>query len=211
MDEYTESLMKIAIVGGTGFVGSKLVSEALRRGHEVTAIARHPEKLPVHEKLNSLKLDLHDTESLAAAISGHDVVISSVTFHTVDGKALLDAVKKSGVSRFLVVGGAGSLYLAPGIQLIDTPQFPAELFKKSDASRKFLDVLKNETELNWVLLSPQTMLVPGERTGKFRIGTDYPLFNEEGKSIISVEDLAFAMLDEVEKPMFSRQRFTVGY
>jgi putative NADH-flavin reductase len=119
MDEYTESLMKIAIVGGTGFVGSKLVSEALRRGHEVTAIARHPEKLPVHEKLNSLKLDLHDTESLAAAISGHDVVISSVTFHTVDGKALLDAVKKSGVSRFLVVGGAGSLYLAPGIQLID--------------------------------------------------------------------------------------------
>jgi len=203
--------MKIAIIGATGMVGSKVLSEALRRGHEVTAIVRHPEKLKPHDKLRPMKSDIKDEQSMVSALSGHDAVISSVHFSDFDGPTLLGEVKKSGVDRYLVVGGAGSLEVMPGVQAVDTPDFPQEYKSEALKGREYLDLLQKEDVLNWTYLSPQMQLVPGERTGKFRIGTNQMLVNNDGQSTISVEDLAFALIDELERPMFSRQRFTVGY
>ena len=121
------------------------------------------------------------------------------------------ATEKAGVKRFITVGGAGSLEIEPGKQLVDTPEFPAEWKEGALAARDFLNVLKNENELDWTFLCPSIMLKPGKRTGNFRIGKDNPLFDENGNSEISVEDLAVAMLDELENPQFIQQKFTVGY
>jgi len=202
--------MKIALIGATGNAGSRILAELSRRGHAITAVARHPEKVPALTGVTSLKADANDVAGLAAVLKGHDVVISSVHFTASDPRKLIEAVHASGVSRYLVVGGAGSLEVAPGVKLIDTPEFPAIYKAEAAAGGVFLDLLRNETGLDWTFLSPSALFVPGERTGKFRTGGDQLLSNEEGSSI-SFEDYAIALVDEIEKPAHSRQRFTVGY
>lgn len=203
--------MKIAIIGATGNVGSRVVKEALNRGHKVTGICRHPEKLPAHENLKAVKGDVHKPEEISKILAVHDLVISAVHFADFDGQELIDEIKNSGVKRYISMGGAGSLEIEPGVQLIDTPDFPPEFFGEASPGRDYLNLLRQEKDLEWTFLCPQLYLVPGERTGKFRIGKDELLFNEKGESTISIEDLAVAMIDEAENPQHIRERFTVGY
>src|SRR5260221_8607435 len=203
--------MKIALIGATGFIGSRLLAEALQRGHQVTAIVRNPEKLPQKAGLTPQRGDVYDQTGLAKLLAGHDVVISAVHFLQSDPAKLIAAVKQSGVKRYLVVGGAGSLQVAPGKDLVDTPQFPTEYKAEAGKGRDFLNFLRSETGLDWSFLSPSALIQPGTRTGKFRLGTDQLLVAADGSSAISAEDYAVALLDEVEKPQHSRQRFTVGY
>lgn len=202
--------MKIALIGATGNAGSRILAELSRRGHAVTAIARHPEQVPALPGVVPVKADADDVPGLAAVLKGHEAVISSVHFTASDPKKLIEAVRTAGAPRYLVVGGAGSLEVAPGVKLIDTPQFPAIYKAEASAGGNFLDLLREETTLDWTFLSPSAMFVPGERTGKFRLGGDQLLSNDKGSSI-SFEDYAIAMADEIEKPAHSRRRFTVGY
>jgi len=202
--------MKIALIGATGNAGSRILAELSRRGHAVTAIARNPQKIPELKGVTPLQADANDVGGLAAALRGHDVVISSVHFTASDPNKLIEAVHAAGVGRYLVVGGAGSLEVAPGVKLIETPEFPAIYKAEAAAGGAFLDLLRREARLDWTFLSPSALFVAGERTGKFRLGGDQLLTNEKGSSI-SFEDYAVAMADEIEKPAHSRQRFTVGY
>jgi len=203
--------MKIAIIGATGRVGTRLTDEALRRGHTVTALSRSASKLAPRDGLATKDVDATDTNALAAALAGNDVVISAARFMDLPAGDVVDATMQAGVPRLLVVGGAGSLYVAPGVQLIDTPTFPEVYKAEAGAGRDFLNALKTETELDWTFLSPSALFEPGERTGKFRVGEETLLADAQGKSWISMEDYAIAMLDEIEKPAHSHQRFTVGY
>jgi putative NADH-flavin reductase len=157
-----------------------------------------------------VRADAGDVAGLAAAIKGHHVVVSSVHFTASDPRKLLAAVQEARVPRYLVVGGAGSLEVAPGVRLIDTPEFPAIYKAEASAGSAFLDLLRQQRSLDWSYLSPSAMFVPGERSGKFRLGRDQLLANDKGSSI-SFEDYAIALADEIEKPAHSRQRFTVGY
>jgi len=203
--------MKLAIIGATGNIGGKILAEALSRGHDVTAIVRSPEKLQSHPRLTPKKGDVADDAALPALLKGHDAVISSIHFSAFDGVKLVGAVRQSGVKRYLAVGGAGSLEVQPGVQLVDTPQFPAEYKVEAGKGRDYLNYLKQQNDLDWTFLSPSAMIAPGQRTGKFRLGKDAVLFDKDGNSSISQEDYAIAMLDEVEKPQHVKQRFTVGY
>lgn len=203
--------MKIALIGATGRVGSRLLAELLRRGHAVTGIARHPEKLAPRAGLAVKACDISDEAGLAAAVSGHDAVISAFNFTSGDAGGFISAIKRSGVARLLMVGGAGTLEVAPGLQLIDSPGFPAEYKAEATAGRNFLEALRKESGLDWTFLSPQLVFEPGERTGKYRLGTDQLLKDPKGESRISMEDFAISMIDELEKPAHSRRRFTAGY
>ncbi len=203
--------MKIAIIGATGRVGTRLIDEALQRGHGVTAVARKASALPARANLTTRDADVADRHALAAALAGNDVAISTVRFLQANAEQITAAVRKAGVPRLLVVGGAGSLYVAPGAQLVDTPQFPAIYKDEALAGRKFLNALRGETQLDWTFLSPSALLEPGQRSGKYRVGEETLMTDAAGKSWISMEDYAIAMLDEVEKPEHSRQRYTVGY
>lgn len=204
-------MSKIAIIGATGRVGSQLLEEALRRGHSVTAIARNTSSLAGRTDLVSKSLDVNDSQAYAQAIAGHDVVISSTHFTTVSARTAIDPVKQAAVPRLLVVGGAGSLLVAPGVRLIDTPDFP-DLYKtEAAAGAAFLGVLRQEKTLDWTFVSPSALFFDGERTGTFRLGKEDLLIAADGNSSISFADYAIAMLDEVERPAHSRQRFTVGY
>lgn len=200
----------IALIGASGQAGSRLLKELSDRGHTVTAIARNPDKIARLKNVTARQGDVFDKDGLAALLKGHDAVISAVHFTASDPKALIEAVRASGVKRYLVVGGAGSLEVAPGKRLYDTPTFPAQYKEEAAKGGAFLDLLKSEPELDWTFLSPSAMFVPGERTGTFRLGKDTLLSNANGSSI-SFEDYAVAMVDEIEKPAHSRQRFTVGY
>lgn len=203
--------MKVALIGVTGNVGSRLLAELLRRGHEITGIARHTEKLQPQPGLTAEQGDVNHEEGLTRLLANHDAVISSVTFASMNPRTLIDAVMKAGVRRLLVVGGAGSLEVAPGVQVVDTPEFPEAWKGEALAGRDFLNVLLNEGELDWTFLSPSALFLPGERTGTFRLGADQLLVAENGESKISMEDYAIAMVDELETPRHSRRRFTVGY
>ncbi|WP_455282876.1 NAD(P)-dependent oxidoreductase [Cupriavidus necator] len=202
--------MKIAIIGATGRVGTRLIDEALRRGHQVTAIARQASSLPAREGVTARNVDATDSAALSAALLGHDVVISTARFAQLNAQQVISAVRHAGVPRLLVVGGAGSLYVAPGVQLVDTPEFPEAYKAEALAGRDFLNALRGERQIDWTFLSPSALFEPGERTGKFRIGEENLLSDAARKSWISMEDYAIAMLDEIEKPAHSRQRFTVG-
>lgn len=202
--------MKIALVGATGNVGTRIVDELVNRGHAVTAIARHPEKLAGRDGVTTKAIDAGVADELVDAMKGHDAVVSSLRFHGTDPNKLVEAVKASGVKRYLVVGGAGSLNVAPGVRLIDTPEFPEAYKAEASAGADFLDILRGENDLDWTFLSPSALFVPGERTGKFRLGND-DLLVGAGGSTISYEDFAVAMVDEIENPAHSRRRFTVGY
>src|SRR5208337_3279395 len=183
--------MKVALIGASGHAGSRLLAELTRRGHHVTAIARHPEKIAVGPNVVARKGDVFDKDGLVALIKGHDAAISAVHFSDSDPKLLIEAVKASGVKRYFVVGGAGSLEVAPGVKLIDTPQFPAAYKAEAAKGGEFLEMLRKEKELDWTFLSPSAMVGPGERTGKFRLGKDQLLTNDKGSSI-SWEDYAIA-------------------
>jgi uncharacterized protein len=201
--------MRVALIGASGQAGSRLLAELTRRGHQATAIARHPEKL-AGPGVTAQKGDVFDKAGLIRLLRGHDAVVSAVRFTASDPKLLIEAVKESGVKRYLVVGGAGSLEVAPGVKLIDTPQFPAAYKPEAAKGGEFLDLLRKEDELDWTFLSPSATVGPGERTGKFRLGKDELLSTDQG-SRISWEDFAMAAVDELEKPAHVRQRFTVGY
>jgi putative NADH-flavin reductase len=203
--------MKIALLGATGNVGTRLAAELLRRGHQVTGIARNPGKIASHLGLSVEEGDVKDEAKLSQLLCGHDAVIHSVKFESTDVNKVLGATKKAGVRRLLVVGGAGSLELAPGLQLLDAPDFPAIYKAEARAGREFLTVLRHERELDWTYVSPSAFFAPGERTGKFRISQDQLLVSSSGESKISMEDFAIAFADEIEHPKHSRQRFTVGY
>ena len=203
--------MKVAFIGASGNVGSKVLAEILSRGHEVTAIVRNPDKLPTQAKLTVKRGDVYDEAGLAKLLAGHDAIISAVHFSASDPTKLLAAVEQSGVKRYLVVGGAGSLEVKPGLTLVETPEFPALYKKEAEAGGDYLKLLRGEKQLEWTFLSPSAVIAPGVRTGKFRLGKDQLLVGADGKSFISQEDYAIAMTDELERPQHVRARFTVGY
>jgi putative NADH-flavin reductase len=203
--------MKIAVIGASGNAGSRISAELARRGHSVTAIARNPEKIAAEANVTPTKGDVMDQAGLARLLAGHDAAISSVHFLASDPAKLIGAAKESKVGRYLVVGGAGSLEVAPGVRLVTTPGFPVAYKAEAEKGAAFLDLLRAETELNWTFLSPSALFTAGERTGKFRLGNDQLLTSADGKSSISFEDFAVALADEIERPAHIRQRFTVGY
>ena len=202
--------MKIALIGATGRAGSDILKELVRRGHAVTAIVRNLEKVPAAVNVTAKKGDVFDKAGLTELLKGHDAVISAVHFLQSDPQILIDAVKASGAKRYLVVGGAGSLEVAPGVTLVSTPNFPAEYKAEASKGGDFLALLRQEKDLDWTFLSPSALFFDGPRTGTFRLGKDQLLTHEKGSSI-SFADYAIAFADEIEKPAHSRQRFTVGY
>jgi putative NADH-flavin reductase len=216
--------MKVALIGATGFVGSHLLQELLSRNYDVTALARSVEKIPVKDgKPKVVAVDVTDTKALAEVIKGNDVVLSAFNAGWSNpniyddfmkgSEAIQQAVKEAGVKRYVVIGGAGSLYI-DGQQIVDGDDFPESIKPGATAARDYLDVLKKETALDWTMFSPAINMHQGitiGRTGKYRTGTDEPVFGTDGESTLSVEDLAVAVVDELENHKFSRQRFTAGY
>lgn len=210
--------MKIALFG-SGMIGSRVAREALARGHEVTLVARTPGKAGLqHAKLKEVRGDARDVAAIVAAVKDHDAVISTVgnglgdqTGLLQSSAALIEGVKQSGVKRLLVVGGAGSLEVAPGLQLVDAPSFPEAYKAPALAHREVLALFRAEKELDWTYLSPAAVITPGERTGKFRLGGDQLVVDDKGESRISAEDYAVALVDELERPQHSRKRFTLAY
>lgn len=212
--------MKIAVFGAAGRIGSRIVTEALSRGYDVTAVVRKPETYKViHEHLKVAKGDIFESQSVEGAVFDHDAVISA--YSPTKGAApstlfelvlpLVNGLKQAGVKRLITIGGAGSLEVAPGVQLVDTPDFPAAYKVISLAHRDALKAWQKVDEIDWTYASPSAEIEPGERTGKFRIGTTKLLIDEQGNSKISMEDFAIAILDEIEDPHFIKQQFTVGY
>ncbi|ARQ00489.1 NAD(P)-dependent oxidoreductase [Pseudorhodoplanes sinuspersici] len=202
--------MKIAVIGASGRGGSRIVEELSRRGHDVTAIARHPEKIAKLPNVTAKQGDLYDA-GFSDLLKGHDAVVSAVHFMASDPETLIEAVRKAGVKRYAVMGGAGSLEVAPGVQLVDTPNFPAAYKNEALKGGEFLKRLREEKDLDWTFVSPAALIDFGQRTGKFRIGGDQLLVDDKGNSTISFEDFAVAMADELEQHKHSRQRFTVAY
>ena len=216
--------MKIALIGATGFVGTAVVAELLQRGHDVTALARNPAKLAAAPRLTPRTLDAYDADAVAAAVKGHDAVVSAFNpgwdapelyAKFMQGNdAIVAGVRQSGVERYLVVGGAGSLFVAPGVQMVDTPEFashvPPNIIPGAKAARDALTSLRGNTSLAWTFLSPPALLAPGERTGKYRVGGEELLMAGPAPAGISVADLAVAIVDEIEKPQHVRARFTVA-
>lgn len=215
--------MKIAVIGATGFVGAALITEFASRSHEVTAIARNP-KDGDKPNITWVQADIFNTGNIAEVLKGHDVIVSAynpgwtnpnIYVDAITGaNAIQEAVKQSGVKRYIYIGGAGSLYIAEGLQLIDTPEFPKEYYNGANAARDYLNIIKEEKDIDWVFFSPAIEMHQGistGRTGSYRTGLDNPVFNEEGRSILSVEDVAVAIADEAENPKHHQQRFTAAY
>lgn len=213
--------MKIALIGATGFVGSAVLPELLQRGHQVTVLARNPAKLAPQPGLTVVAGDALDAAQVAGAAAGQDAVISAYNPGWTEPKihdlflqgtrAIIDGVKQAGVKRVLVVGGAGSLFVAPGVQLVDTPPFPAEYKQGALAAREALNQIRTESTLNWTFLSPPIALAPGPRTGVYRVGADNLLPGDgDAPAGISVADLAVAIVDEMEQARHVQKRFTVA-
>lgn len=203
--------MHIALIGASGQAGARILQELARRGHSVTAIARDPTRIAAAPGVTAVAGDLFDQAALAERLAGHAAVISAVHFTASDPEKLIGAVRQAGVPRYLVVGGAGSLEVAPGKRLLDSPDFPAAYRAEAEGGAAFLARLRQEEALDWTFLSPSADFHAGERTGRFRLGTDQLLVAADGRSHISFEDFAVALVDEVEAPRHSRARFTVGY
>ncbi|MDE1145473.1 MAG: NAD(P)-dependent oxidoreductase [Azospirillaceae bacterium] len=203
--------MKIALIGATGNVGTRILAELRRRGHTVTAIARDVSKLAPQDGVTAKAGDTGAPAALAPVLAGHDAVISSTRFVGLDLAALLSAIKTAGVKRLLVVGGAGSLEVAPGVALIDTPEFPEAYKAEAGAGGDVLKALRQGPGVEWTFLSPSAFFHEGERTGTFRLADDQLLVAADGQSHISYEDFAVALVDEVESPAHANRRFTVGY
>jgi len=212
--------MKIAVFAAAGRIGSRIVNEALNRGHAVTAVLRHPENYTlIHQHLKVAKADLFNSQDVETGAFDQDAVVSAyspakgIPASTITEVAipLINGLKQAHVKRLLIVGGAGSLEVSPGVQLVDTPDFPAEYKSVSLAHREALKLYQREKELNWTFVSPSAEIYPGERTGKFRTGTNQLLTDAQGRSHISMEDYAVAFIDEIENPMHIREVMTVGY
>lgn len=217
--------MKIALIGASGFVGSLLLDELLRRRHDITAIVRHPEKITTEDShLKVVSADAMNADEVAEAVKGSDVVLSAFNPGWANpniyddflkgAKAIQEGAKNAGVGRLIVIGGAGSLYGNDGKQLVDGAGFPAEIKPGASAARDYYEFLKNEKDLNWTFFSPAIEMHRGVttgRTGKYRLGEDQPVFDETGRSILSGEDLAVVIADEIENPKHERQRFTAAY
>ncbi len=219
-------MKKVVLIGVSGFVGNAILNELLERGHEVTAVVRHPEKVKAENpRLSVVGMDVEDSARLTDACKGHDAVISA--YNPGWGNPdmyedtlrvypkILNAVKASGTGRLLIVGGAGSLFVKPGVRLVDTGTLPEAWLPGVKSMAKFyLETLVHEQDLDWVFFSPAANLgnlQPGVRTGKFRLGKDDLIVDEKGDSFISVEDYAMAMVDELEQENHHKERFTIGY
>jgi putative NADH-flavin reductase len=214
--------MRIAVIGGSGWLGGTIAREALSRGHEVTAIARDPVRLGKLEGIDVRAFDATDADSLPAVIAGHDVVVSAVTDRSGPGRsmipdvvrALIVSVPAAGVPRLAVVGGGGSLLAPDGRRFVDDPGFPEQYRTEALAGAEALELLRRApSELDWTYLSPPPEnLADGEKRGGYAVrGDDRPVTNAAGETGIVSGDLAAAMVDELENPQFSRRRFTVGY
>lgn len=212
--------MNITLIGASGFIGSAILNEALARGHKVTALVTRPEKISAREGLAVHAADVTDVNRLTAQLKGADVVVSAFSGHAqqdvlgyfVKGsQGIVTAVKEARAPRLLVVGGAGSMEVAPGVQLIDTPDFPPQYKATAKGARQVLQLLQQETSLNWTVVSPSAVIAPGQRSGNFRTSLNQLLVAADGKSSISVEDFAMAVVNELEAPAHERTRFTVGY
>jgi putative NADH-flavin reductase len=212
--------MKIALFGAGGRIGRAATQEALARGHKVTAVVRDPARFDLsHDGLTVAVGDVTHASKVASVAAGHDVVVSAIGPRAPGNtprvlvkaaRSLIQGLTKAGIRRLVVVGGAGSLEVAPGVQLMDTPDFPASWKDVAAAHRDALDVYK-KTDLDWTCISPAALIELGERTGRYRTGTDRLLTDAKGESRISIEDYAVALIDEVENPKFNRRRMTVAY
>jgi putative NADH-flavin reductase len=202
--------MKIAVLGASGRAGSEITSEAAARGHQVLALARNPEKIPAIDGVVAKAGDAADPEALATLIAGSDAVISALHFD-VSAETLLSAIRKAGVPRLLVTGGAASLEVAPGVRVIDSPDFPEEWKPFALGGITFLDALRQVDDVDWTFFSPAALIFEGPRTGSYRPGTDQLVTDDSGESKISFADYAIAMVDELEAPKHSRARFTAAY
>ncbi|WP_455592782.1 NAD(P)-dependent oxidoreductase [Bacteroides sp.] len=216
-------MKNVVLIGASGFVGSAILKEALNRGFHVTAVVRNPEKIKIEdENLTVKKADVSSLEEVYEVCKGADAVISAfnpgwsnpnIYKETIEVYlTIIDGVKKAEVERFLMVGGAGSLFIAPGVRLMDSGEVPEAILPGVKALAEFyLDFLKKEKEVDWVFFSPAADMAPGVRTGRYRLGKDDMIVDKVGNSHISVEDYAAAMIDELEKPAHHRERFTIGY
>lgn len=216
-------MKNVVLIGASGFVGSAILNELLTKGHKVTAIVRNPQKINVENpNLAVIKADVSDTNTLINACKGKDAVISAynpgwtnphIYEETLRNYPLiLDAVKQSGVKRLLCVGGAGTLFCAPGLRVVDSGVIPEAIMGGVKSLGEFyLNTLMNEKDIDWIFFSPAGTLEPGQRTGKFRLSKDDLIVDENGNSHISVEDYAVAMIDELENPKHHYERFTIGY
>jgi putative NADH-flavin reductase len=209
--------MKVVLFGASGMIGSRIVDELLPRGHTVTAVVRHPENVKPAAGVTAVQGDLTDVASVAALAKGADAAVSAYSPPATEPDKIADAVRslvaglgKAGVRRLIVVGGAGSLEVAPGLQLVDAPSFPAAWKEIALAHRNVLPVLK-DADLDWTYFSPAAIIEPGQRTGKFRLGGTRLVVNDQGESKISAEDYAVALVDELENRRHIRQQFTAAY
>jgi uncharacterized protein len=214
--------MKIALIGATGMIGQRILAEALSRGHHVTAIARDPAKVAPRPNLEVKTGDVMKPETLIPAITGCDLLVSSCSPPKDDPRQAVESVRTltEAISaannaakrsiRLIMVGGAGSLEVAPGVQLVDTPNFPEAWKPIATAHRDALAALR-KTSIDWTYFSPAGFIQPGTRTGKYRLGTEQLVADAKGESRISAEDYAVALVDEIEKPQFIRKRFTAAY
>jgi len=208
--------MNVVVYGATGKSGSRIVSELLSRGHDVTAVVRNPVDLPVN--VRSIKDDLSDVNKIAAIITGADAVVSAYAPPQDDTDQIIgvterqiEAVRKAGkIIRLIVVGGAGSLEVAPGVTVLQSGHLPKEWVPIATSHEKVLRILE-KSDIDWTYFSPAGFFEPGQRTGKFRLGTNQLIANAQGNSSISMEDYAIALVDELEKPAHRRARFTIGY
>ncbi len=203
--------MNVALVGATGNIGSKILAELVSRGHSVTAIARNPEKVPASGAVRTETADASDVAALATLLKRHDAIVSSVPFAPGLSSALIAAVKQSGVKRYIMVGGAGSLEVAPGKLLKDTLTLPDAVRQIIEEGTASLNRLRAEDELDWTFFSPAAEIGPGERTGQFRLGGDQLVVDANRKSRISYDDYAIALVDELERPQHIKRRFTIAY
>jgi putative NADH-flavin reductase len=207
--------MNVVLYGATGNSGSSILQELVNRGHRVTAVARDTSKLPA--TVTAIRDDLSSVDKIASTIAGADVVISAYAPPPTDSDALLgvtereiQAVKKAGKARLIVVGGAGLLEVAPGVSLIASGHLPAEYLPIATAHQKALEILK-KSDVNWTYFSPGAYFVPGKRTAKFRLGTTNLITDANGESRISFDDYAVALVDEIEKPAHERGQMSIGY
>lgn len=216
-------MKRVVLIGASGFVGSVILNEALNRDFHVTAVARHPENIKItHENLTVKKADVSSLDEVCEVCKGADAVISAfnpgwdnpgIYEETIEVYlTIIDGVKKAGVDRFLMVGGAGSLFIAPGMRLVDSGEVPEKILPGVRALSDFyLNFLTKEKEVDWVFFSPAAHLFHGTRMGRYRLGKDVMIVDKVGNSHISVEDYAAAMIDELEMPAHHQERFTIGY
>lgn len=214
--------MKVALIGASGFIGKEILAEALNRGHHVTAIVRDISRITTQSPdLTVIKADVLDEDAVAAALEGNDAVISAYNAsHDASDiidtygraiRSILNGTRDAGIKRFIAVSGAGSLEIEPGLQLLDTPEFPEVWKAGATATREAFYTIKAQDDLDWTVLSPAMVIEPGPRTGKFRLGTDQVVADEKGDSRISTKDFAMAIVDELENPQHIKRRFTLAY